>query len=142
MPPKKGKKGKSRKNNSVESTARPLLLKTEGQEYAVVLKMLGDRRLTAYCFDGVERLCKIRGAMCGKRKTIISPDDVVLISLRDYSDRCVDLIYKYNTDEVRKLKKMGELVDLSGKIVEKEDGDDGSNDPENPDEETVVFEEI
>jgi translation initiation factor 1A len=139
MPPKKGKKGKSRKNNSVESTARPLIQKVDGQEeYAVVLKMLGDRRLRAYCFDGVERLCKIRGAMCGRKKTIVAPDDVILVSLRDFTEKCCDVIHKYNTDEVRKLKKMGELVDLSGKIVEKEDGDSGND----TDDTEVVFEEI
>lgn len=134
MAPKKGKKGKKSKNNSEEPTARTLLLKTDGQEYAVVLKMLGDRRLTAYCFDGCERLCKIRGALCGRKKTIISPDDVVLVSLRDFTDKSCDVLHKYNPQEIRQLKKMGELVDLTNKITEKEDAEDSDED--------VVFEEI
>jgi initiation factor 1A len=32
-------------------------------EYAKVLKMLGNGRLEAYCYDGITRLCHIRGKM-------------------------------------------------------------------------------
>ena len=32
-------------------------------EYAQVLKMLGNGRLEAYCFDGMNRLCHIRGKL-------------------------------------------------------------------------------
>ena len=32
-------------------------------EYAQVTKMLGNGRLEAYCFDGMNRLCHIRGKL-------------------------------------------------------------------------------
>lgn len=32
-------------------------------EYAQVLKMLGNGRLEAMCFDGTKRLCHIRGKL-------------------------------------------------------------------------------
>ena len=32
-------------------------------EYAQVIKMLGNGRLEAYCFDGASRLCHIRGKL-------------------------------------------------------------------------------
>ena len=32
-------------------------------EYAQVLKMLGNGRLEAFCFDGTKRLCHIRGKL-------------------------------------------------------------------------------
>ncbi len=32
-------------------------------EYAQVIKMLGNGRLEAMCFDGVKRLCHIRGKL-------------------------------------------------------------------------------
>ena len=38
-------------------------------EYAQVIKMLGNGRLEAYCFDGVSRLCHIRGKL---RKKVCS----------------------------------------------------------------------
>lgn len=37
-------------------------------EYAQVIKMLGNGRLEALCFDGVKRLCHIRGKL---RKKVI-----------------------------------------------------------------------
>ena len=39
------------------------MFKEDGQEYAQVVKMLGNGRLEAYCFDGVTRLCHIRGKL-------------------------------------------------------------------------------
>ena len=39
------------------------MFKEDGQEYAQVVKMLGNGRLEAYCFDGSSRLCHIRGKL-------------------------------------------------------------------------------
>jgi translation initiation factor 1A len=120
--PKKG--GKKSKKKGTESTSRPLITKDIGQEYAVVLKMLGGGRLTARCYDGVERLCHIRGSM--HKRVWISVGDHILVSLRDFTNaKSCDVIHKYNDDEVRKLKKMGCLVDLSKtKTENKEDEDE------------------
>lgn len=38
-------------------------------EYAQVIKMLGNGRLEAMCFDGVKRLCHIRGKLRKKVHT-------------------------------------------------------------------------
>ena len=38
-------------------------------EYAQVTKMLGNGRLEAMCFDGVKRLCHIRGKLRKKAST-------------------------------------------------------------------------
>lgn len=63
MPKNKGKGGKNRRRgkNENESEKRELVFKEDGQEYAQVIKMLGNGRLEAMCFDGVRRLCHIRG---------------------------------------------------------------------------------
>lgn len=134
MPKKRGKKNsKTNRNNVV--VARPLLYKQEGQEeYAMVLKMLGDRRVRAYCYDGTERLCRIRGSM--RKKVWIAPNDIVLVSLRDFTEDCADIIHKYNSDEVKKLKKKGELIDL-GAASNKYNINDTEEEDEN-----VVFEEV
>jgi hypothetical protein len=42
---------------------RELIFKEDGQEYAQVLRMLGNGRLEAQCIDGTKRLCHIRGKM-------------------------------------------------------------------------------
>jgi len=39
-------------------------------EYAQVIKMLGNGRLEALCFDGVKRLCHIRGKL--RKKVILT----------------------------------------------------------------------
>ncbi len=51
-----------RGKNENESDKRELQFKEDGQEYAVVLKMLGNGWIEANCIDGVKRLGHIRGA--------------------------------------------------------------------------------
>ena len=51
-------------------------------EYAQVIKMLGNGRLEAMCFDGVKRLCHIRGKL--RKKVWINTSDIILVGLRDY----------------------------------------------------------
>ena len=86
---------------------RELVFKEDGQEYAQVIKMLGNGRLEAMCFSGVKRLCHIRGKL--RKKVWINTSDVILVGLRDYQDNKADVILKYNADEARSLKVYGEL---------------------------------
>lgn len=59
----KGGKNRRRGKNENETEKRELVFKEDGQEYAQVTKMLGNGRLEAMCFDGVKRLCHIRGKL-------------------------------------------------------------------------------
>lgn len=86
---------------------KELVIKQEGQEYAKVLKMLGNGRLSAYCYDGIERMCHIRGKI--KKKVWIGINDIILISLRDFQDGKADVLSKYSDHEIRQLVKMDEL---------------------------------
>lgn len=72
MPKNKGKGGKNRRRgkNENEFEKRELIFKEDQQEYAQVTKMLGNGRLEAMCFDGVKRLCHIRGKL---RKKVSPP---------------------------------------------------------------------
>lgn len=45
-------------------------------EYAQVTKMLGNGRLEAMCFDGVKRLCHIRGKL---RKKVLKKFNLKLL---------------------------------------------------------------
>mmetsp|Transcript_23937 Transcript_23937/g.71446 ORF Transcript_23937/g.71446 Transcript_23937/m.71446 type:complete len:159 (+) Transcript_23937:73-549(+) len=138
MPKNKGKGGKNRRRgkNENDSDKRELIFKEDGQEYAQVTKMLGNGRVEAICFDGVKRLCHIRGKL--RKKVWINQGDIILLGLRDYQDSKGDVILKYTADEARNLKTYGELPD-SAKINEadtfgeKDDGDEivfGDIDPE------------
>lgn len=122
MPKNKGKGGKTRRRGKNENFGikRELIFKDEGQEYAQVLRMLGNGRLEAFCFDGVKRLGHIRGKM--QKKVWINVGDIILLSLRDYQDEKADVIYKYNPDEARTLKAKGELPE-NAKINEGGEGE-------------------
>lgn len=76
MPKNKGKGGKNRRRgkNENESEKRELIFKEDEQEYAQVIKMLGNGRLEAMCFDGQKRLCHIRGKM---RKKVTNNNDKI-----------------------------------------------------------------
>lgn len=91
MPKNKGKGGKNRKRgkNEADDEKRELVFKEDGQEYAQVMRMLGNGRCEATCIDGVKRLCHIRGKM--HKKVWIAAGDIILVGLRDYQVKFVDL---------------------------------------------------
>eukprot|EP01084_Bolivina_argentea_P272277 463544_1 len=124
MPKNKGKGGKTRRRgkNVNEQTQRELILKEEGQEYVQVLKMLGNGRLEAFCFDCKTRICKIRGKML--KKVWINKDDIILISLRNFQDDKADVIHKYLPDEVQELKRKDQLPSRASLTNEEEQDDD------------------
>jgi translation initiation factor 1A len=76
-------------------------------EYAQVTRMLGNGRLEAFCFDGVNRLCHIRGKL--RKRVWIGVGDIVLLGLREFQDQKADIILKYDGDEARSLKAYNEL---------------------------------
>ena len=128
MPKNKGKGGKNRRRgkNENEGLKRELVFREDGQEYAQVTKMLGNGRLEAMCFDGVKRLCHIRGKL--RKKVWINQSDIILVGLRDYQDAKADVILKYNPDEARNLKAYKEIPDTAkineGAVNEDEDDDE------------------
>ena len=113
MPKNKGKGGKNRKRgkNEADDEKRELVFKEDGQEYAQVLRMLGNGRCEAMCIDGSKRLWHIRGKM--HKKVWIAAGDIILVGLRDYQDDKADVILKYMPDEARLLKAYGELPETT-----------------------------
>lgn len=108
MPKNKGKGGKNRRRGKNENEEkRELIFKEDGQEYAQVIRMLGNGRLEAMCIDGTKRLCHIRGKM--RKKVWVNTGDIILVGLRDYQDAKADVILKYMADEARSLKQYQEL---------------------------------
>jgi translation initiation factor 1A len=122
MPKNKGKGGKRNRRAKTETEDSTLVLKSKGEAYAQVIRMLGNGRLEAVCFntsdvarqgrveDGgtqTKRLCHICGKM--RKKIWVSQGDIILIELRDYQDAKADVIRKYNAQEVAKLKSLGEI---------------------------------
>ncbi len=119
---KKFKKGK--KSTNTDNGNYPIA--TEGQLYAKVLKKAGGQYLDVLCSDDKERKAFIRGAF---RKCVwLNPDDIILISCRDFStskDNKCDIIYKYTTSQAKNLYNSNQI-----KFQIKRDADD-DNDDEN-----------
>ena len=133
----KGGKNKRRGKNDSEENKRELVFKEHGQEYAQVVRMLGNGRLEGFCYDGTTRLCKIRGKM--RKKVWVNAGDIVLVGLRDFQDDKADVIHKYNVDEARNLKAYGELPE-SARI--NETAVDMANEGEEDDGCAFEFDEI
>lgn len=135
MPKNMGKGGKNKKRgkNEAEDVKRELIFQEYGQEYAQVIRMLGNGRCEAMCVDGIKRLCHIRGKM--HEKVWIAAGDIILVGLRDFQDDKADVILKYMADEAQKLQKYHELPDsirlnlnvLGGVMDEEGDDADGDN---------------
>ena len=90
---------------------RELEFKTDGQEYAQILRLMGSGRCECQCFDGKKRMGTIRGAM--KNRVWINTGDIVLIGLREFGsedDKC-DIIMKYFDEEAKELQELGEIPD-------------------------------
>ena len=122
----KGKGGKNFKKAKKYETVdkRQIIYKTEGQEYAIITKMLGNGRCECKCYDGRTRLGHIRGKM--HKRVWISIGDTVLVSLREYQDEKADIIHKYTSEETKTLISYNEIT---GNIkIDDEDGINNDND--------------
>ena len=116
----KGKGGKKkRRGKSDANFVTRELIKSDGndQEYAQVVKLLGNARLEAKCFKkknneftSKTRICLIRGKM--RKRIWINANDLILVSLREYDDGKGDVIHKYEENEIKKLVKKGEIPNI------------------------------
>jgi translation initiation factor 1A len=102
MPKKKSKKNKKFR----EAVERELIFKEDMQEYAKVVKLLGDRRLEIVLADGETTLARIPGKL---KRCRVKLDDVILISRRDFQENKVDVIHKYDDKEVKNLITYNEI---------------------------------
>ena len=120
MPKNQGKGGKKKRRGKSDANfvTRELIKKdSDDQEYAQVVKLLGNARLEAKCFkkkDGEfsskTRICLIRGKM--RKRVWIATNDLILVSLRDFDDDKGDVIHKYEENEIKKLIKQGQLPNI------------------------------
>ena len=122
MPNKKGGKKHKRNKKQDDTFEKTLRLKEEGQEYAQVIKCLGNCRFNVLCFDGKERMATMCGTM--RKRRFINQDNIVLVSLRDWQDSKCDIIDNYDENLVRKMKDKGLVPDSIKLDVDKQYSDD------------------
>jgi len=108
--PKKGGKKKNKKNSGPVGTKRVLIYKGDMEEYAQMTKMLGDRRIIVMLPDKTETMAIIPGRF--RKRCWIKVGDVLILSRRDFQDAKLDVIYKYNDEETRRLAKENEIPEF------------------------------
>lgn len=117
-----GKKTKKKASKNDDTYTRELILKEQDQFYGKITKVLGSCRFEITGIDDKSYLGIARGVM--KNKVWINLDNYVLYTVRDFQENKVDIIHKYNEDEVRQLISMGEILekneDTSTNTIEKE----------------------
>ena len=113
MTKSKAKGGKNRrkcKRSKFTNDDKILEFKDTNQEYAFVVNRKGGPHVTLKLFpgDGNEILGVIRGSM--RKRVWINSGDIVLVGLREFQKDKVDIILKYDDNQVRKLVQYGELT--------------------------------
>ena len=134
------KKGRNRKKKSNDDKDKPLLVKEDGQEYALVVKVLGSCRFLLNV-AGKDIIGSLRGKMRRRRRgNFVEMGSVVLISFRDFQGNVVDILHVYPKDDIRRLKK---YPDETKRYIE-DTGEDrvGEWGDDNDDEIGFDFEEI
>lgn len=92
----------------------------ESQVYGRVTQVLGGGRFKVTCFDGLDRVCLVRGQFRHKHllqnNTLrnyywIQKRDLVLVSLRSFQQDKGDIIFKYTKGEEIILEAKGHIVE-------------------------------
>ena len=131
MPNLGGKNQKKKKKTQAED--RECRFKDESEEYAQIIKILGDGRFQCKCADGIERIAHVRGKM--RKRIWLANGDIILVSLREFENEKCDVVEKYKEKEVAKLKNAGETPDSFVLPSGSEEGEKGTGDGD------ILFEE-
>ena len=145
---KGGKKKRRGKNDTGPVSRKLILADSDDQEYAQVIKLLGNARLQAKCFKknkttgeftSKTRICLIRGKM--RKRVWINNNDMILVSLREFDDDKGDVIHKYEDNETKKLMKNNHIpnIVLNTHVTEKKEE---THIETNVVEETIAFEHV
>lgn len=108
----KSKKRDNRRPNirrEVRQTTYEDHLKSDGEEYGWVLRHLGNRRVSIQCEDGITRQCLIRYKPAKFGRQYISAGNLVLIAVREFSERTGDVLHRFSDEDSKKLIALGQV---------------------------------
>jgi translation initiation factor 1A len=111
------KKNKRRKKGAEEEN-KQLVLRDDNSRYAKVTRVVGQGRFYVDIFGSntqEEVLAVLPGRFrkWKKYKNFVSVGTYVLVSIREYEESKVDIIHVYKDDNVRQLRQMGHLEELT-----------------------------
>ena len=104
--PKNKKRGKNAKNKW-KAPKKELVFKDSLQEYCLMIKMLGDRRIRVQLPDGSFKMAIIPGRF--RKRNWMKQGDILLASFREFQKDKMDIIHKYSIEEARKLVTYHEI---------------------------------
>jgi translation initiation factor IF-1 len=104
-----------KRDNNIKKAPKVFVEKDDDHEYAFVIKKLGGGRFTVklnmQSREIIGRICgKLRRGI-SKKSNWIDVGSVVLVGFRDFQDGVVDIVHKYEQDDVNRLKKSGQLIE-------------------------------
>jgi initiation factor 1A len=96
-----------------QNKSNDYVLDEEYEEYAYVIKILGNCRVIVISNSGSKNIGIIRGSLRKFNKRIlIEKSDLVVISKREYQSGKVDIVHKFNSDQCNVLIKENKLNNL------------------------------
>ena len=82
------------------------------EEFAYVIKLLGNCRALVLCDNGNEAIGVIRGSMRRfNKRVLIETGDIIAVSMREYQNNKVDIVHKYNMEQCKILINNKEISD-------------------------------
>jgi len=108
------KLARKNQNNEEHHVSINDISKTNEQEYALIEKVLGGGRFSVITPDNKKRIGISRGRMFSrngkvKDRNLMTPGNLVLLSLRDFQDDKADILLFYTKDQVDLLVEYGEI---------------------------------
>ena len=98
---------KKKGNKNQRPIKRELVFAEDMQEYCLIDILLGDRRVNLTLTDGTNQMGIIPGRF--RKRCWMKPGYVVLASQREFQDWKLDIVYKYNSDEKKRLQQLDEI---------------------------------
>jgi len=119
-----------------------MVYKDEGEEYAYVLAEKGNCRFECRLVDGTLCMAKAKGSLIkGPKKNKILKEDLVLLQLdMCTTERKFYIIHKYDSDQIRLLKKCKEIPDTF--MCEEKESEIIFENEEEDKKEEIIFDDI
>lgn len=112
--------GQNNKNKKRYAKSQPVNTRMEkpndGEEYGVITRVLGGSRFTVKLQNNKEIVGKLSGRLrrpCNKRSNEAKVDGIVLVSIRDFQEKVVDIVHVFTPLENKKLRNRGMFADTS-----------------------------
>jgi initiation factor 1A len=100
-----------KKHQKRKETKESIFIESETEYYGQVIACKGDSRFEVKLVkSNINVIAKVKGSLTKGRRNIIKINDYVLLDTSIYEQNKYYIIHKYTNDEVKNLKKQGDLT--------------------------------